>query len=198
MKRPGKTIVPLRQQDAPMPERAPGDGATPPSETLGQAYIRQYDRLVAFFTRRTGNPDVARELTQDVWVRIAALADDRTIENPEAFLRRLVVNVSLNWLRDNKFHLRVVQTVDRLPDIDDEEPDAERRLQAAQCVAFMHQLLEQLPPRRRAAFLLYRGRGLTAKETAQELGVSVMTARTQIRDAIDYIRRRMIESGLWP
>ncbi len=56
-----------------------------------------------FLLRRTGDPQVAQELAQDVWLQIAPRSDDRSIDNPDAWLRRVAVNLAINWLKSNGF-----------------------------------------------------------------------------------------------
>jgi RNA polymerase sigma factor (sigma-70 family) len=160
--------------------------------------VRNYDGIRSFLRRRTGDAQVAEELTQEVWLLIAPRAEDPSILNPDAWLRKIAVNLSIDWLRQNSFRSQLTGAHAEGSDALDDTPDVERALQARQSLAFLESLVDELPPRRRAAFLLYRGRGLTVAETAHELGVSTLTAKTQIRDALAFLRRRMIDAGLWP
>jgi RNA polymerase sigma factor (sigma-70 family) len=189
-------------QDGLRRRRSGDNGSVPgnekPSETLGQAFVRSYDTTKAFLRKRTGDPQIAEELTQEIWLVIAERAEDPTIVDPEAWLRRVTVNLSTDWLRQNRFRSQFVEAMPDLPDVEDNTPDQHRIVDGRQRMSCMDRILDEMPPRRRAAFLLYRGRGLTAQQTADELGISVMTARTQIRDALTFLRQRMIDAGLWP
>ena len=88
---------------------AHGGGATGVSETLGQAYIRRYPEMREFLRGRVGDREVADELIQSAWVAISARADDRSIENPDAW-RFLSVTARLFSIPANScvfIHLRL-------------------------------------------------------------------------------------------
>jgi RNA polymerase sigma factor (sigma-70 family) len=169
-----------------------------PSETLGQAYVRQYERTRAFLLRRTGDRQVAEELAHDVWVQIAPRAEDPTIENPDAWLRRVAVNVAINWLKANAYRAGMLRHDIELDDVAEDGIDMERTLHARRGIEYLTRLVDELPPRRRAVFLLYRGRGLSLNETAEEMGISVKTVKVQMTEALRVLRQRMAEAGLWP
>lgn len=168
------------------------------SETLGQAYIRQYDRMRAFLLRRTGDRQVAEELAHDVWVQIAPRAEDPMIENPDAWLRRVAVNLAINWLKANSYRAGMLRHDVELAEVAEDGVEMERTLHARRGVDYLTRLVDELPPRRRAVFLLYRGRGLSLSETAEELGISVKTVKVQMTEALRVLRKRMEEAGLWP
>jgi RNA polymerase sigma factor (sigma-70 family) len=179
------------------PERDPPDFT--PSETLGQAYVRRHSELRAFLLRRTGSADAADELVQEIWVRIASRAEDRTILNPDGWLQQVAVNLALRWLQRKRFrssaHVEGAPLPEQQPD---EAPAPDRALHARHGVQYLLQLVEEMPPRRRTVFLLYRGRGLSLNETAQQMGLSVLTVKRQMAEAMIFLRERMSEAGLWP
>jgi RNA polymerase sigma-70 factor (ECF subfamily) len=167
-------------------------------ETLGDAYHRMRSALRAFLHRRTGDPQAADELVQEVWLRIADQADAHHLDNPEAWLQRIAANLALNWLKSHRFRVGLTAAGADVGAVADPAPDAERALHARRGLEHLRLLLEELPPRRRAVFLLYRGQGLSLRETADQLGISVKTAKNQMAEALDFLRRRMGEAGLWP
>ncbi|WEK45139.1 MAG: RNA polymerase sigma factor [Candidatus Andeanibacterium colombiense] len=182
---------------------APADARPEPSpearsETLGQAYIRQYDRMRAFLLRRTGDRLVAEELAHDVWIQIAPRAEDPAIENPDAWLRRVAVNLAINWLKANSYRAGMLRHDVELGEVAEDSVEMERALHARRGVEYLTRLVDELPPRRRAVFLLYRGRGLSLSETAEELGISIKTVKVQMTEALRVLRKRMEEAGLWP
>jgi RNA polymerase sigma-70 factor (ECF subfamily) len=168
-------------------------------ETLGRTYVRQYAAMKEFLRRRVGSADVAEELIQEAWVAIAPRADDPTIENPEAWLQRVVVNLALNWLKTSHVRSRFLQHDEESVAAHlDETPGTDRQLQYQQGLDYLKQLIDELPPGRRAAFLLCRGEGLSLKEAAARLQISVKTVSAQVTAAVCFLRERLIEAGLWP
>ncbi|MBO9601867.1 MAG: RNA polymerase sigma factor [Novosphingobium sp.] len=167
-------------------------------ETLGQAYLRRHAALRAFMLRRTGDPEVADELVQEVWLRIAADADVTGLGNPDSWLQKIAVNLTLNWLKSHRFRSRFTSAM--LDDFDaaDEAPDPERTALARQGVEYLKDVIEELPHRQRQAFILYRGEGLSLKETAKRMEIKVITVQVLAAQALRYLRTRMVEAGLWP
>lgn len=166
--------------------------------TLAEAYGRRRSQIRTFFWRRTGSQEAADDLTQEVWLRIAKTADDDDYANPDAWLQRIVVNLALNWLRQHHFQARFVIASGDDYDTIDETPGHDRLVQSRESLAYLRDLIDELPPRRRVAFLLYRGEGLSLGETAKRMGVSHSTAKKQIAAALLFLRDRMGEAGLWP
>lgn len=187
--------------------REGGGGAA--RESLGQVYVRQYGAMRDFIRRRVGSAEVAEELIQDAWVAIALRAEDPAIENPEAWLQRVVVNLTLNWLKTNRFRSHFLVAGDaRDEDSDalesaiaahpDERPNAERVIHYRQGFDRLMLLIDELPPGRRAAFLLCRGEGLSLGEAAERLQISIKTVSGQVSAAVRSLREDLIAAGLWP
>ncbi|AQR63434.1 hypothetical protein BZG35_08375 [Brevundimonas sp. LM2] len=170
---------------------------TTPS-ALTTVYLRRRDALAAFIRRRTGCDQAAQDLTQEVWVRVAALGDQAAPVNPEAFLQRIAGNLALDWLRRRRFRSAFVAS-----DVDpalaaDPAPEADRALHARRAVDYLAEVIDELPPKRRQAFLLYRGHGMTMKQVAAQLGISEKTVEHQVAKALVHCRHRLAEAGLWP
>jgi RNA polymerase sigma factor (sigma-70 family) len=168
------------------------------SDSLGQAYVRNYNKMRAFLLRRTGDPDAADELIQEAWLHIADRAEDPSIENPDAWLQTIVVKLSLRWIRKHRFRSIPQEPLTESIQVPDAQPGAERMMQDRQKLSFLRALVDEMPPRRRAVFILYRGGGLSLGETAEQLGISINTVKVQMAEAMEFLRNRMSEAGLWP
>jgi RNA polymerase sigma-70 factor (ECF subfamily) len=55
----------------------------------------------------------------------------------------------------------------------------------------MHKFLNDLPPKRREIFRLFREEGLSYKEISQRLSITASTVNSQLTKAIDYIRKNI-------
>jgi RNA polymerase sigma factor (sigma-70 family) len=168
------------------------------SETLGQAYIRRHAELVGFMHRRTGDLGAAEELVQELWLCIAEDAERTGMINPDSWLQKIAVNLTLNWLRQHKFRGRLMDILPEDFEEADEAPDPERVALSRQGLEYLKELIEELPPRQRLAFLLFRGEGLSLKETAKRMGIQVVTVQALGGQALRTLRIRLIEAGLWP
>jgi RNA polymerase sigma-70 factor (sigma-E family) len=141
---------------------------------LAELYAREATRARNLAYLLTGDSQVAEDLVQDCFVQIAGRL--LTLDRPEAYLRRMVVNAAHSHHRQ----LRVrrdkareeAQAVgadsDSSPDGTDQRAERERLLAA----------LAQLPERQRAAVVLRHWLDLSEQECAHELGCSVGTVKS--------------------
>lgn len=143
-------------------------------DVLAELYARQAPRARNLAFLLTGDRELANDLVQDCFVKLAGRL--RPIDDPDAFLRRMIVNAShshhrrLRTRRDNAREeaLRLGADTDVTPDGSDERADRER-LQAA---------LAALPPRQRSAVVLRHWLDLSEQQCADELGCSVGTVKS--------------------
>ncbi len=155
--------------------------------------------LAAFLHRRTGCDQVAQDLLQDVWLRVAnAATEDQPIDNPDAFLQRVAGNLALDWLRRNRFRSSFHDMEADATGVASAAPDAERIYQARRAVDYLRIVIDELPAGRRKAFLLCRGEGLTAKEAGRRLGIAEKTVKHQLASALAHVRERLAQAELWP
>lgn len=64
--------------------------------SLATALVQHYDDLVNHLRRRFGDPGFAREVVHDVCVRILADPPREEVHTPQAFLRRVSVDLAID------------------------------------------------------------------------------------------------------
>ena len=146
--------------------------------------------------RGLGDWDHAADVTQDAFLRYASASSRggaAVIENPRAFLRRIVTNL----VQTRRNRLRQYGTPVSLTDMDDvvadPTPCVERRLAARQHLACLRSALMELPLDCRTALLLNRLDGLSHPEIARHLGVSVSMVTKHIMRAVRHCARRLAD-----
>jgi RNA polymerase sigma-70 factor (ECF subfamily) len=145
------------------------------NDWLAALFDRHHERLFRLARRLAGSHDEARDLVQDTFLRIAARDGGfpAGLRSEEAWLVRVLVNVARNEWRKQRGrrvleaqHLR--ETLTAAPALPDSAALAKRTI---------WQAMRQLPPRRRAAIVLYELEGATVARIAELLGVSAITVR---------------------
>ena len=133
--------------------------------------------LLRFAHVLTGDPHKAADLVQDALERtLLAWHRIERKDDPEAYVRRAIVNRHVSvWRRTRREDL-VADTPDRLHD---REVTRDDELWLA---------LAGLPPRQRAAVVLRYYEDLTESETAAVLGCSVGTVKSQTWKALARLR----------
>lgn len=105
----------------------------------------------------------------------------------EGWMRRIVVNESLTYLRRNKnMYLETeIEAADRAPDY----AKLEDNLQAEDLL----RLIGQLPTGYRMVFNLYAIDGYSHKEIADQLGISENTSKSQLSRARALLQKNLVE-----
>jgi RNA polymerase sigma-70 factor (sigma-E family) len=134
-------------------------------DAFARARMRE---LLRFAHVLTGDPHRAADLVQDALER-TLMSWDRVVrkDDPEAYVRRAIVNRSVSVWRRTRRERLVADSPDR-PYVD--RPGHDDELWAA---------LATLPPRQRAVLVLRYYEDLSEADTAAALGCSVGTVKSQ-------------------
>ena len=145
-----------------------------PDTALAELYARQAPGARRLAYLLTGDTLLAEDIVQDCFVKLASRL--RRIDDPEVYLRRMVVNAS------HSHHRRLKVRRDRARDEaatigadTDTAPDgADGRAERARLLA----ALDALPGRQRSAVVMRHWLDLSEQQCADELGCSVGTVKS--------------------
>ena len=157
-------------------------GASVVDARLGDYVRGQWPALVRYATALCGDPAEAEELVQSALVRVALRWPFvRDKDNPDGYVRRAIVNGYLTtWRR-----LRSRETpVAELP----ETATAGDGTAGVDEVMTVRRALAGLPPRQRAVLVLRYLEDRSEQETAELLGCSVGTVKSQASKALAKLR----------
>ncbi|WP_329085063.1 SigE family RNA polymerase sigma factor [Streptosporangium sp. NBC_01469] len=129
----------------------------------------------------TGNAHLAEDLLQTVLVRVAAHWAKIADGNPEAYARKALVNQTISWRRRKQVELPGAELPERAESGQSHDEATVRR------IALRH-ALAQLTPKQRAVIVLRFYEDRTEHETAQLMGVSVGTVKSQTNYALSKLR----------
>ncbi len=139
-----------------------------------ELYRTHHVRLVRLAYLMTSDEGLAEEIAQESFVRVWRASS--RIRDPEAvgaYLRATAVNLARSGLRRRALELRHrVRPLERLVEV-----DPSSRLDALA-------LMRRLPPRQRMCVALRFYEDLTAEQTADLLGISVGTVKSQTHKAL--------------
>lgn len=177
-------------------DQGPPPIASPDSEMrskVQELYVRHSPGLVRRLTRRTGCTELARDVANETFLKVLGLtpAKFRSIEQPQAFLWRVSVNLLHDWSRARALSERLRPMLEA----DDPETfDQVSALESRDKLKRLEQVIERLRPRTREIFLAHRVKGRTYAEIADELGLTVKGVEKQMSKAIAKIDR-MFDRG---
>ena len=135
--------------------------------------------------------EIAEDITQDIFLTVLEKKEDIRIEQSfSAFLYTIARNRIYDIFRS--LSARSVLYEKLMEQAIDYVDDVEKSLEEKNIQELIAQALEQLSPRQREIFELSRNRGLSHKEIAEQLGLSVYTVQDHIKNALEKIRAYLI------
>ena len=157
-------------------------------------YDAHVDRIYRLAYRMAGDETLARDFTQDTFVRaFERLADFRRDSSLATWLHAIAVSVILNGLKKVKRIRGREIGGDTLPEVSitrrESEPDLKLRLRRA---------IDALPDGYRTVFVLHDVEGYTHEEIAAALGIQSGTSKAQLSRARAKLRIELAEfAGEW-
>ncbi|WP_375504696.1 SigE family RNA polymerase sigma factor [uncultured Jatrophihabitans sp.] len=162
------------------------------SESFESFALRELQPLLRYAALLTGDGELARDLVQDVMLKVHSRWDEISIaRQPHAYVRAMITNAHLSWRR--RWSVRNVVlghrvAIDALSVADHAAELSER--------AAMWSALAVLPRQQRAAIVLRFYEGLNDSEAADALGCSAGTVRGYISRALATLRAQLDEQTL--
>ncbi len=151
-------------------------------------YREQAPRISRYLRSRFKGAEDCDDMVQDVFTKLAGGRSLRELDNPEAYLKRIL----RNFLIDRKRRLRVKP---QLVDVDEEalpvRADQGDRLEVMQMQQRYRAIVDLLPPRTRQVFLLHRAQEVSVKDIAAQLEISTRTVEWHLSEAIGRIAREL-------
>jgi RNA polymerase sigma factor (sigma-70 family) len=153
----------------------------PPGSLSGieAVFLANRDKLVRFLAAR-GAGDAAEDVVQDLWLKVSGRIDG-PVGNPLAYLFRAADMLMIDRYRARRqAELREHAWAGAAPE---EAPAADRAIAARQEAAEVAATLAELGPRKEAVFRRTRIDGMSQRQVAAELGVSLSTVESDLRSA---------------
>lgn len=149
-------------------------------------FHRYRDELTRRLHAMTNSRETAADLMQETYVRLLRLTDTQSVEQPRALLHRIATNLAIDHLRARKSGPNVAEPLAAALELPCPVPSQERALLGKERLQMFIQAVEDLPPRTKEAFLLYRVHECSYREIAVRMGISLSGVDKHIRRAIEH------------
>ena len=159
-----------------------------------ELYDRHVDRVYRLTYRMAGESDLARDFTQDTFIRaFSRLSEFRGDSAFSTWLTSIAVSVALNGLRKMKRLRQREIGIDQAAEVGNvqrqAEPDLKRRMTVA---------IDALPQGYRTVFVMHDVEGYTHEEIGTALGVETGTSKAQLSRARARLRVALADfAGEW-
>ena len=138
-------------------------------------------RVKAALMRRGRSEQDADDFVQEAWLRLASYEVEHLVEQPEAFLMRAALNLSIDAHRARVNHGDEVVLEDVV--LIDTTPGTEAIVLARERLARLSECVSRLTPKTRVIFLAYRVDGRTYQDIALDHGLSISTVEKHVAKA---------------
>jgi RNA polymerase sigma factor (sigma-70 family) len=148
-------------------------------DAFAELVTRHWATAVALAARLLGSADLARDAAQEA--TITAMTGLDRLRAPDRFgawFCGITLNVARRWLRQLRAELPTV-----LPDRTSDDPGPDERAELAELAASVRAVVAELADGQRHAVLLFYLQGLTHREVAAELAISVGAVKSRLHQA---------------
>jgi len=161
--------------------------------TILDAYLANELALKRYLRRFVGSREAADDLAQEAFLRAFAAESRRQIETPKAFLFKVAKNLALNELAR-----RSTATIEPLGDLDGQEviedstqASVDDVVDGRERIRLLARAIAALPPQCAKVFILRKMQGLSQKEIAVRLNISVRTVESHVATGLSRCRAFM-------
>ena len=169
-----------------MVKRLAGDDKT----ALDEFYNYYYPRLFTFAKKFLKVEDDINDILQEVFIKL--WENRRNIKNVETFnawIFTVTKNAVITYFREKT---KLVEFESRVKAMaTSEEYFADTALEYEDVKYKLEQIIEQLPEKRRLIFKLSREQGLSNKEIAGQLGISIKTVEDHMMHSIRFLKNNL-------
>jgi RNA polymerase sigma-70 factor (ECF subfamily) len=151
-------------------------------QALNTLYTDHHPWLHSWLRSRLGNAADAADLAQDTFMRLLNRRELLELKAPRAFLRTVARGLVIDHWRREELERAYLEALSHLPP--HETPSPEARELVLELLESIARMLDGLKPRVRQAFLLAQCEGLSYKQVAAQMGVSLRSVERYVADAL--------------
>jgi RNA polymerase sigma-70 factor (ECF subfamily) len=153
-----------------------------PQLAVQSLYCSHHGWLHAWLRSRLGNAADAADLAQDTFVRLLQRTERLELKAPRAFLRTVAQGLVIDHWRREEIERAYLESIAYLPEA--QTPGAEAQTLILELLEAIARMLEGLKPKVRRAFLLAQCEGMTYKQIAEQMGISLRSVERYVADAL--------------
>ncbi len=171
-------------------------GGTVSNERIAEVFRAYNDTLVNYLAAHLKSRQEALEVAQEAYVRLLTMAESGKILDIESYLFRTAKNIAIDRVRRNNLKLRVFESAGAALVFDDESARQrakvpETEASGRQTLKLLRTAIDELPPKCRMAFILYKLHGESYKEVACRMNLTESMVRKYVLRGLEYCRKRL-------
>ena len=150
-----------------------------------------YGDIFAYLRRLCGNRQNAEDLTQETFAKaFSSLGSFKGHSKFSTWLYKIAYNACIDWRRRNSNSI-LCESDPWWEECVDENPGPFANAAQRQTVTDLYETVEQLDDKKKDVVHLHYYQGLSLRETARVLNVSIGTVKYRLREVIKILRRKI-------
>lgn len=156
------------------------------TDSLKILFEKYFTMLCGFSYNYVKSIDLAEEVVADVFSKIWMTRSRIEINSSlKSYLLSATKNTSINYIAKESKHFESLEVLDRENNYSKNTPDKIYDLHELEDV--IETIIKKLPPKRQTVFRMNRVSGLSYKEIAEKLSISVYTVQNHMVKASEFI-----------
>ena len=160
-------------------------------EKLFNNYCNQLCNYLLYFLN---DKDLIEQIVQELFISIWENRKDFNPSSIKAYLFTAVKNKALNQIRHQKIKYNSEESIKN--QYYSNSVDIQNNYENKETISIIKSIVNLLPAKRKEIFILIKFYGLSYKETADMLGLSVKTVENQMGNALKFIRDRYYKKNI--
>lgn len=152
-------------------------------------YEKHWDKVYNQAFKKLHNPDVAKDITQEVFIHIWTHRDSNYIDNLEAWLFTSVRN---NVFRELKKEQKFIPIAELLVELRAYYNEADADALQKELMTAYNKLVDALPPAQQNIYKMRFHDDLSTEEIAEQLNISRKTVQNQLTRAVSLLKTSLL------
>ena len=161
-------------------------------------FLKHADTLRGYLARKVRDPQLAADLGQESFLRLAEKPAGERIDNSQGYLYRTASNLLIDHIRQEARRKTDSVPNEALAEIEDEVAGLEAQAMAQQQRQALKPALTELPERTQQIFRLNRIEGMTYAQVARHLDISDSSVQKHLAKALAYVMQRLQDGQVAP
>ncbi|QRM57695.1 sigma-70 family RNA polymerase sigma factor [Sinorhizobium sp. BG8] len=153
-------------------------------------YLTHRRELVDYATAIVGDRSRGEDVVQEAFLRLKTATNERSIDDAAAYLRRIIRNLAIDWIRRISAERRRFDAEADFESVVEDRPTQEDVVRHRDELRIVMDALSELPERTRIALEMHRFEGRKLKEIAETLGISIGLAHSLVYEGLEHCRKR--------
>lgn len=160
---------------------------------IDRIFKKYFNRIYYFALHICNAPAAAEDLTQEIFIKLWESSKTTRILSLESFLYTIAKRTAIDYMRKNinRELILSLSEEDRnlyWMQLDDGEDELEQKIEIEEKLSQIERAAEKMPKGRLEIFKLRWEEGLSIKEIAKRLDISLSTVNIQLRKAMDFLK----------